>query len=100
MNPYRSAIEQALVLLENPDAIEQARKVLNEALTLPRVLPADYLADLQQDDGLEATLANAADPDAVYFRVDPDTGETDDTPVKLNVGNDLTDADGRHRGYL
>lgn len=93
----RSAVAEALQLLERPNdtRIAQARAVLQQALAHSRVIPEPYLDDLASDDGLQAALANAADPDAPYFRVDPETGDTDDTPVLLNRGDDLTDAEGR-----
>jgi hypothetical protein len=97
---YRTAITEALALLENPEQIDQARKVLRDLLERPRQLPQAYIEDLARDDGLNAAFANAADPSAVYFRVDPDTGEAGDQPVRLNHGDDLTDTDGRRLGFL
>lgn len=94
--PMRSAITEALHLLEHPDEtrIAQARMVLQQALSQLGAIPQQYLDDLASDDGLQAALANAADPDAQYFRVDPKTGDTEDKPVLLNRGDDLADAEG------
>ncbi len=101
--PLRSAIFEALELLGSPDAahIAQARAVLERAVTrVPRVLPQPYRDDVARDDGVAAAFAHAEDPNAVYFRVDPETGETDDQPVALNHGDDRTDTDGIRLGYL
>jgi len=88
---YRTALIEALQLLEHSGNIEQAKGVLRRALGAAHPILQAYLADIASDDGLPHAIANAADPNAVYFRVDPLAGETDDEPVLLNRGNDLDD---------
>jgi len=88
---YRTALIEALHLLESSGNIEQAKGVLRKALNATHTVPQMYLDDITRDDGLQHAISNAADPNAVYFRVDPITGETDDAPVLLNRGDDLDD---------
>lgn len=83
----------ALHLITAPTGTAEERLAKAEAYIRHRLeeltgIPQAYLDDLMGDPGVLAALGNAADPDAVYFKVDPLTGETDDTPHKLNVGSD------------